>query len=770
MSDLQTPSSPPERPGQPVVSLDGAQTGDISIGDVAGGDIYKPTIINQAKLSREEQQEQRNRTALLGLVRRFWVEGVLHESLHQRVLIELGIQARPDAIEHPWRNIVRLPGQAPQPLASGQPISAVFKHAGGRLLILGAPGGGKTTTLLTLAEQLLDAAMGDDSLPIPVVFQLSTWAVSRPALADWLVAELKERYKVPPKVGKTWVDDGTILPLLDGLDEVGPSDTERAACVQAINTYLGEAGAQAAVCSRSVEYAQLGGKLNLDAALEVQPLDAAQMAIYLAGFGASLSGLRAALAEDATLGNLAASPLLLSVMALAYHDIPASDLVGQERDIAYQRLWADYVRHRLALERADARTDPRQLRAWLIWLARGMQAHGQQVFYVEYLQSSWLATQRQRRLARLQTFLVGGLGVGLALGLLFGLSFGLGVAFLPAWYFGLVAEQTSFLVASVLRDRYAIWFFTMQLDLAERWGVGLSYSLVYGLTIGLGGGLLSAIVGTLSISLGGARLTETLTWDVRRALSRQRLGRHVLYGLSLSLGISILGILSYGFAGLFGGFLISGLVSGLVFGLGGALGSTLIGCLVGGVSFGLVSGQLAGLSYALMIIVVNSLVGLLGGGLGSVEIQISSQPNEGIRRSQRSMVIGGILYSLVVGFGVGVPLGLFRVFNASLVYGPGLGLAVGLPVGMLLYGGAAVIRHYILRILLHRRCGAPWDFAATLDEAVSRTLMTRVGGGYRFYHRLLQEHFAEHAQSELSIAPILGPQPGDVTTGRRAQG
>lgn len=89
---------------------------------------------------------------------------------------------------------------------------------------------------------------------------------------------------------------------------------------------------------------------------------------------------------------------------------------------------------------------------------------------------------------------------------------------------------------------------------------------------------------------------------------------------------------------------------------------------------------------------------------------------------------------------------------------------------MLRYGGAAVIKHYILRLLLRFRCHTPWNFAAALDEAVSRTLMTRVGGGYRFYHRLLQEHFAEREVSDLPIAPILGPQQGDRAAGLRAQG
>jgi predicted NACHT family NTPase len=48
----------------------------------------------------------------------------------------------------------------------------VFDDMGGELLILGAPGSGKTTTLLELAGELLARAEAEDGQPIPVVFNL----------------------------------------------------------------------------------------------------------------------------------------------------------------------------------------------------------------------------------------------------------------------------------------------------------------------------------------------------------------------------------------------------------------------------------------------------------------------------------------------------------------------------------------------------------------------------------------------------------------------
>jgi predicted NACHT family NTPase len=62
-----------------------------------------------------------------------------------------------------------------------------FDHTGNALLILGAPGGGKTTLLLQLAKKLLDRAKRDKDQPIPVVFHLSSWVIRRLPVGQWLV-------------------------------------------------------------------------------------------------------------------------------------------------------------------------------------------------------------------------------------------------------------------------------------------------------------------------------------------------------------------------------------------------------------------------------------------------------------------------------------------------------------------------------------------------------------------------------------------------------
>ena len=53
-----------------------------------------------------------------------------------------------------------------------------------------------------------------------------------------------------------------------------------------------------------------------------------------------------------------------------------------------------------------------------------------------------------------------------------------------------------------------------------------------------------------------------------------------------------------------------------------------------------------------------------------------------------------------------------------------------------------LMQHFSLRLVLWLNEYAPWNYARFLDYATDRLFLQRVGGGYRFIHRLIQEHFA----------------------------
>ena len=171
--------------------------------------------------------DRRNRQAILQRVRRDWIDGVLNQSLYKVARIELGLEAKLDAVERPLNAIVHIPDESPASIPPGTSIGTLFDQSGGALLVLGAPGTGKTTLLLELAQALLDRAERDQSQPMPVVFNLSSWAVRRKSLTEWLASELNERSDVPRRLAREWIETEQILPLLDGLDEVA-ADHRRA--------------------------------------------------------------------------------------------------------------------------------------------------------------------------------------------------------------------------------------------------------------------------------------------------------------------------------------------------------------------------------------------------------------------------------------------------------------------------------------------------------------------------------------------------------------
>ena len=217
-----------------------------------------------------------NRQCLIARVRTFWIAGFLEQSLHGAAPMALGLQSQPDVLEDPWRLVLRQANQSAHLLAAGTHITQVYDEGPGELLILGEPGSGKTTLLLELARDLLNRAERDESLLIPMVFNLSSWAVKRQPLADWLVEEMNTKYQVPRQLGRSWVNTDQVLLLLDGLDEV--DSTYRAACVDAINTYRSEHGLMPlVVCSRSADYLELKKRLLLQSAVTVQPLTEKQI-------------------------------------------------------------------------------------------------------------------------------------------------------------------------------------------------------------------------------------------------------------------------------------------------------------------------------------------------------------------------------------------------------------------------------------------------------------------------------------------------------------
>ena len=340
--------------------------------------------------------EKHNRVVMLNRVKTYWLKGVLEESLHGGELIDLSLAYRPsalaDSLEPEWQQTA----DYDIPLPFGTKISTVFSAANGELLILGEPGAGKTTMLLHLVSDLLVYAEGDVSRPIPVVFSLASWNSSQP-LDEWLVNELSNNYEVPSQLGRSWISEKGFVPLLDGLDEVEIS--KRSACADAINHFRQQyPGVWMLVTTRSKDYHALSIRLQLDKAIVLQPLSLEQIDAYLAGRGSRLEGLRATLNQDATMRELAQTPLMLSIMTLAYNRMPADVAVALgSREKGRELLFDVYVDRMSRYRGGDKEFPPEDSVKWLAWLATMMERQNRTMFFLENVQPVWLPSKEDQK-------------------------------------------------------------------------------------------------------------------------------------------------------------------------------------------------------------------------------------------------------------------------------------------------------------------------------------------------------------------------------------
>jgi DNA polymerase III delta prime subunit len=469
--------------------------------------LYRPLTV-------APDEEQANQLQILrAKVVEYWVDGVLKHSLYNEVLISLGKRQIDKAIDAPWKYTVELSDTTNSAPLDDRDLSAIY-DATGSLLILGEPGSGKTTTLLDLAQTLLERAGNDTKERVPVVVNLSNWQKNQ-SIAEWIVDELWEKYWVPRKIGRLWFQQGYLLPMLDGLDEV--ETVTQPDCVAAINAFIEESIKESkptglVVCCRLNEYRRLPERLKLNGAICIEPLSLDEVSKYLAAGGAKLAALREALETDPVLHELSQTPLMLSIMSLAYQGARGDELTTQEGDFAERRkqVFRLYVEQMFQRKGTTSLAFPKEkIIGWLSWLARKMVENRQSVFLVEGLQPSWLSTRAKRIAYRIAVFLSLWLIFGLSGGLIFGLIFGAerhGLIFGLIFGLGLSGGFWSGLISG--KGGGSLYGFTdkVKVDKASpNQGIKLSLKnslvvfLVIGLSVGLSVGLFELFVPGLGV-------------------------------------------------------------------------------------------------------------------------------------------------------------------------------------------------------------------------------------------------------------------------------
>jgi hypothetical protein len=337
--------------------------------------------------------------------------------------------------------------EGPSPSAT-MSMSEIFAHAGGGVLILGDPGAGKSMLLVELALDLALRARSDDTLPVPVIFNLSSWAIDRASLATWMAGELVLAHAVPRKVAEDWVHDDKVLPLLDGLDTVDPP--ARGDCIKTINAFAqAHHSLHLVTCSRTDTYRGQALRLSDQTVVRVQALSDAQIMDFAGQDVARDAVLQSALRADPELREVLRTPLMLSLVMLTYRNLPDEEVpaVG-DRDVWRRDLLQEFVSRRIDGEDHPSQTllvSPEEATTTLTWLAQQMRSHDLSTFFVEQLQADWLpdassVTWHQRRVTVAGRALVGLMGA--VLGALMGaLAVGQGGALIGMVIGGLVFSQ-----------------------------------------------------------------------------------------------------------------------------------------------------------------------------------------------------------------------------------------------------------------------------------------------------------------------------------------
>lgn len=662
----------------------------------------------------------------------------------------------------------------------------------GWLVVLGEPGYGKSMLMLQLLIDLI--RQREPGAPVPVFVPLTTWDPDNDALEKWLEQQLANDYPgleaaVPSAGGsRSWIADllarREIVPILDGLDEMPPVLQRRA--VDRLNESFAspDRPPRLVVTCRTSEYRAIVSEpwnpVSGAAAVELQPLDGAEVAQYLSRDGndrrwAGVVGELSDPAVHSVLRDALETPLYACLASAIYN--PHRHMRGQapdpdelrtrfhDRETIQDRLLDEFIPSMYPDERKaeERRAREQQRPPGLLPVERRL------MFIASYLNArkstslEWwdLAGLAPGWLAALVVGIVCGLAAGVASAMGTHVGVGIGVGFGT----GLLVAEAIALGGRHTRNRpdhQAGEGPDQQLASKRRPGPGMAGGVIGAVLGGLGAGvagkyhigheasLFSGVPEALGIAIGVGSTTDFLGGLVGTLIGAFIAGCLAAVGLGLPAGI----------------------VNGLGVGTAAALAVDYLGrrrpstgAPVWEPQIGIPAGLLIGLVIGFMTwreigVIGGIVVGLLIAAASSVpvgmryrdeELDTTPSPGQAFARDAaafRLMALWAGLAAASVGFVGGATASIFEVgakpsLAVFLRDGLGIGLSGGLAVGLCIgFYHAASPDFRIRNWWLACQGKVPWRLRRFLDDAHQKTVLRQVGASYEFRHGILQDRLA----------------------------
>jgi NACHT domain-containing protein len=651
------------------------------------------------------------------------------------------------------------PGAARQvPPGDAADVGALarFVSGGGRLIVLGSGGAGKSTLAVLLMDDLLARRQAGD--PVPVLIPASTLA-SGEMVTGWLERTLADRY--PPLRDTSAYGPGAlgdlvtrrgVLPVIDGLDDLAPEPRGR--LLSALSRAFGPRQPLILTC-RCHEYREAvevsGTVFPGGAVIELRAVDAEDVASFLerGTTGPRAQSLRQVVAAvraepGGPLARALSSPLMVSLVRASYTGSGAVTAALTRPDLtesAVQSRLLDGLigasfcaRASSEQARPDRPWNARDADRWLTFLARHLarwRSYDLDWLRLRYAVSAFTDPLRRACLGAVLAFVLAGtfsgLGRGLPYGagqgLLYGLGHGLDAALLVGAVYLLAplpyppgagmarwVRRLRALTGTARRAIIAIPVpYAIESGLRDGIGAARTHRPGTAVLMGLTAALLNWLVAAILVGLA----TRAQLFD---------LAERMVY---FDLGLPGRGA---GFARTVG----KGAAWGAGLGVAVGVGIKILGNVLAFEDplweLGIPAGAVIGAAFA-----------LVQWGRTPAASARPASPASTLRADRNLVLLLAVPFLLVIPvfFGAAFARGLDGFVSFGLY-----GLSIGLTIWLAVVLSHAWPQYLIAAGWLAVRGRLPWRLAAFLSEANDLQVLRQRGGAYQFRHARLQDHLA----------------------------